>query len=105
MSLQTLMRVEEELKALMNLQPPPSRDRIDRVLTDGYAEALELEAQRLKMARELEDQLSHTADADYAEEALRLNREISIQTAHLRQLRHLLGEVSRRFGRNPLAEV
>jgi hypothetical protein len=104
-SRQTLLRVEEELQALMNLQPPPAREQIDRVLTDGYAEALELEVQRLKLARELEDQLSRTGDAEYAEEALRLNREISIKTAHLRQLRHLLGEASRRFGRNPLAEV
>lgn len=76
----------------------PPREQIERVLTDGYAYALELEAAKLGYARRLQ------APADPGE-ALWLGREMSACNQRLAELRARLALVSERFGRNPLADL
>jgi hypothetical protein len=89
----------DDLLTRARVDAPPARSEVEAVLTDGYALALELEAERLELTRQLDE---HFSDAG---EVLRLNREIARTTAQLRQVRGALTDAARRFGRNPLAEV
>ena len=72
----------------------PPRQEIDRVLTDGYAAALEIEADRLELVRRIRAASPETAG--------HLREELASQTVRLAELRSRLGEASARFGRNPL---
>jgi hypothetical protein len=93
-------KVESALEALLQrqrLNVPVPRAEIDQVLTDGYAEALDLEVRRLEVARRLREQ----EDARAAEE---LAPALDAYTTQLVLLRQRLAEASRRFGRNPLSE-
>lgn len=75
---------------------PPPRAEIERVLTDGYAEALELEADCLLFMR----RLAEAADQDVAS----LSRQLESCSARLAALRARLDRASRRLGRNPLSD-
>jgi hypothetical protein len=90
-------RALEDLLSRAAHDVPLRREEIDRVLTDGYAEALGLEVQRLECSRRL-DSLRGT------EEAEQVSAELRACTRRLVELRGRLAEVSRRFGRNPLAD-
>lgn len=71
------------------------RHEIDRVLTDGYAAALEIETDRIELVRRIQAASPETAG--------HLREELASQTVRLAALRSRLAEASARFGRNPLA--
>lgn len=96
--IQTLEESLEELLSPRRANTAPTREQVERVLTDGYAHALELEAERVRCSRRLQ------AEADPAE-ALWLGRELSACNERLVDLRARLARVSERYGRNPLAEL
>jgi hypothetical protein len=78
------------------------REEIDRVLTDGYATALEMEVERIDCTRRLMRlQTGRPADDDEVEQAAYALTEI---TDRLINLRTRLGDAARLFGRNPLAD-
>jgi len=49
--------VMDDIRALLS-EPYPAADRIDTVLTDGYAQALELEAERWRTERRISEALA-----------------------------------------------
>jgi hypothetical protein len=98
----------EQLLARASRNGSLPRAEVERVLTDGYAEALELEVERLERSRRLLE-LSRVVAGGPAEddrfEAERLSDELRECTSLLLVLRGRLAEASRRFGRNPLADA
>jgi hypothetical protein len=87
----------DDLLQRQRLNEPVARAEVDQVLTDGYAEALDLEVRRLEVARRLRE----LGDASEAEE---LAPALDAFTTQLMLLRQRLAEASRRFGRNPLSD-
>jgi hypothetical protein len=90
----------DELDAL--IEGPPARDdvaraRLERTLTDGYAQALSLEAQRLKLERRIGKVASQVSDADARTDELSdLSLRLSCASRELNQLRSLLVAARRR---------
>jgi hypothetical protein len=72
-------------------------DRLERTLTDGYARALRLEAERRRLQKQI-GSLTVTADADAAARAhlADLIRQVESQEGHLGLLRAQLGLLRRR---------
>jgi hypothetical protein len=60
-----LETVIERIRALLALpsqgQGAPSRERIESVLTEGYAEALALDGERLRLERKIDEVTAHLA--------------------------------------------
>ena len=76
----------------------PSLARLEDTLTSGYARALELEAEQLRLERRIGDvtsRLGDGADADADELAL-LARRVSTAEGELRRLRSLLASLRTR---------
>ena len=68
--------------------------RIERTLTDGYAEALSLEAERLRLERRIGEVAAGLTDRNKehkAEELALLGRRLSTLSAELTRLRDALG--------------
>lgn len=89
----------DEIEALLR-EPPAGGDdavaRIEETLTDGYAGALRLEAERLRLERrfgELVRDLDGNAPGAHAEELADLSQRISGTDGALRHLRSRLGEL------------
>jgi hypothetical protein len=77
---------------------PPRRVVVEEVLTAGYAEALELEAERLRVAMTLERASSGPAEARGDAEVARLRADLRRLTERVVELRDRLDEASRQFG-------
>lgn len=85
----------DELEALIGAPPrndDASRARLERTLTDGYAQAMTLEGERLKLERRIGEVASEVTveqrgakTEELAELSQRLRR-ASMELAHLRQL-------------------
>jgi hypothetical protein len=75
--------------------PRPSRAFIERLLTAGYAEALELEAQRVRIADRIEKLLPSLSPED--PRVTELSAQLSAVSARLRTLRRRLATVRVRF--------
>ncbi len=90
-----LIRTLDDLLARERAGAPPTRDEIEQVLTGGYGHALELEVQRLQVARELAQREGVERDAWRAQ--------LAHVTAELTALRTRLGAAGMHYGRNPLS--
>lgn len=70
------MPVEDEIAELLGLPQTgagaPSLARVENTLTEGYAQALALEAERWRLERTLEDAARVAGDGDAAEVAKRI---------------------------------
>ncbi len=80
--------------------------QVERTLTDGYAQALSLEAERLRLLRRL-GSLAATLEgddlADKTKELSSLARQIEEHNSVLTQLRELLEELRREYSRSASA--
>jgi chromosome segregation ATPase len=73
----------------------PSLAAVEDTLTQGYAEALALEAERLRIERRL-GEVARTATADQAAEIRRLGTRLTSADGELRRLRTVLGTLQDR---------
>jgi len=82
-------------------EPAPRLEDVERTLTDGYAHALRLEAQRLRLQRELEQSaLVLGDDSGSADEVAGLARGVAATDGELTELRAallLLKEIAQRI--------
>ena len=97
-----LPSVLAEIEAVLREPPEPgdaALARIEATLTDGYAHALELEAERWRLERRIGELartvVPHVA-ADHAEELSELSDRLAGADADLRHLRTRLDELRRR---------
>ncbi|MBV8259138.1 MAG: hypothetical protein JOZ56_04420 [Actinobacteria bacterium] len=95
--------VHEEIVELLRLpesgSDAPSLSRLENTLTEGYAEALALEAERLRLERRLGEvaREADSADADgVAAEIAEISERITSADGRLAQLRALLGSLRER---------
>jgi len=77
---------------------PLRRADIEELLTAGYAEALELEAERLRIAECLEEAIARIEEPRGIREIALRRAELGIVTERLAALRDRLEEAGRRFG-------
>jgi len=85
------------LSAPEGTQPLP-RAAVEEVLTAGYADALELEAERLRIAERLEEAIASIEEPRGVREIALRRAELGIVTERLAVLRDRLAEANRRFG-------
>jgi chromosome segregation ATPase len=92
----------DELDAL--LEAPPARDQagraqLERTLTDGYASAMSLEAERLKLERRIGEVAAQVSVKDRGaktEELAALSSQLSETSGELERLRARLVKLRRR---------
>ncbi len=79
----------------------PTRDRIERTLTEGYAEALALDGQRLRLEREIDDVTAHLAAGGKArpDDLRALIARVAAVEGDLAELRELLSTLRSRVTR------
>jgi len=80
-----LQQIEELLRA-----EAPTLARLEDTLTEGYAEALALEAERLRLERRI-GEVARGGGPDIGAELLSLGRRLTSADGELAQLRELLG--------------
>ena len=88
-----------EIEALLADSRETQLDRLEHVLTSGYAAALALEGSRLRLERRLADAASKVRgrrDGDRAEEIAGLSRELTSADAELARLRAMLARLRAR---------
>jgi hypothetical protein len=89
-------RIEALLSAPASGASAPSLARMEATLTDGYAEALALEAERWRIERRL-GEVAHTAhEPGVAQELAALARRLSHADVELGKLRAVLGRLQAR---------
>jgi hypothetical protein len=84
--------VLEDIRALA-AAPRPQLEQVERTLTDGYAHALRLEAERLRLQRQLEQRAVDLPDAPAADriaEITGLARGVAEADGELTELRQAL---------------
>jgi hypothetical protein len=92
----------DELDALIDTPPAhdkAGRARVERTLTDGYAGAMKLEAERLRLERrigEVAAQVSVDNRGAKTEELADLSLKLSATSSDLERLRELLAQARRR---------
>ena len=92
-------KIEQLLCAPTNGAEAPTLARLEETLTDGYARALVLEAERSRLERRLGEaahELDGAAGAGVAEEMGSLARRLRRTDGELTQLRSLLGTLHTR---------
>jgi hypothetical protein len=88
-----------EIEALLSDGRETRVDRLEHVLTSGYAAALALEGSRWRLERKLADAASRVrgrGDGERAEEIAGLSRELTSADADLARLRALLATLRER---------
>jgi ABC-type phosphate transport system auxiliary subunit len=95
--------IQDEIRTLLDAPPTgadaPSLDRIEDTLTTGYAKALALEADRLRIERRLADVASRLGDEatdEDASELAKLGQRLSLADDDLSRLRVLLASLRMR---------
>ena len=94
--------VLDDIRAL-TVAPRPQLEQVERTLTDGYAHALKLEAQRLRLQRQLERRAVDLPDAPGADRVAEISglargvAEADGELAELRQALALLKETMQRI--------
>jgi ABC-type phosphate transport system auxiliary subunit len=95
--------IQDEIRTLLDAPPTgadaPSLDRIEDTLTTGYANALALEAERLRIERRLADVASRLGDDatdEDASELAKLGQRLSLADEDLSRLRVLLASLRMR---------
>jgi tRNA C32,U32 (ribose-2'-O)-methylase TrmJ len=85
----------------------PSRERIESVLTEGYAEALALDGQRLRLERKIDQVTAHLARGEESRvsDLQKVLARIEETEEELAQLRKLLTALRRRVGQARLGHV
>jgi hypothetical protein len=76
----------------------PGRAIVDYVLTAGYAQALELEAERMRVTIDLDLTLADGAVVDSEVDIAKLRADLGRVSGRLGELRDRLAEVNERFG-------
>jgi hypothetical protein len=74
----------------------PLLTEMEHTLTDGYARALELEAERLRLERRIGELTHHIEGQDEADELRALARKLRTADDDLAGLRDVLGALQRR---------
>jgi ABC-type phosphate transport system auxiliary subunit len=95
-----LEEIDELLAAPTPPQEPAALARVERTLTDGYAHALSLEAERLRLERrmsELAGELNETNREQKAQELAQVSRRISGARSEIDRLRGLLSQLRSRI--------
>lgn len=85
-----LQQIEELLRA-----EAPSLDSLESTLTEGYAQALALEAERWRLERRL-GEVAREGVRDSGEELSSLGRRLTVADDELARLRSLLGTLHER---------
>ncbi|TMJ93209.1 MAG: hypothetical protein E6G67_13080 [Actinobacteria bacterium] len=94
-----LEQIDELLAAPSRPKEPATLARLERTLTDGYAHALSLEAERLRLERrmsELAGQLHEGNREQKAQELVQVSRRISRAHAEIERLRGTLTQLRAR---------
>jgi ABC-type phosphate transport system auxiliary subunit len=94
-----LEQIDELLASTSSQEEPDVLAHIERTLTDGYAHALSLEAERLRLARrmsELAGELHEGNQELKARELGQLSRQLSENGAELDRLRGTLSQLRER---------
>jgi tRNA C32,U32 (ribose-2'-O)-methylase TrmJ len=94
-------RIRSLLAALNNGNSEPSRERIESTLTEGYAEALALDGERLRLERKIDDVTAHLASGSRSRlyELQRVMARLEIAEQDLAELRELLTSLRNRSAR------
>ena len=88
----------EQIDELLTLSPdePATLARLERTLTDGYAHALSLEAERLRLERRMSELAGELHDGNReqkAKELVQLSRRISRAGSEIESLRGTLSQL------------
>ena len=98
-----LDEIDELLAEPSPTEEPATLARLERTLTDGYAHALQLEAERLRLQRRLEQRAGSLADAPPSEQVAEITglargvAETDGELAELRAALSLLKETAQRI--------
>ena len=94
------MPLREEIADILRMPEngagAPSLDAIESTLTDGYAEALALEAKRSRIERRLGEVARDAGDEETVREFARLSARLEDADGELARLRSLLGNLQAR---------
>ena len=92
-----MQKIEEILDAPASGDEAPTLERMEETLTDGYAQALALEAERSRIERRI-GEVASTADerSGLAEELTALAGQMRTADRELRKLRAALGRLQAR---------
>jgi hypothetical protein len=88
--------IAELLGAPENGAGAPSLDAVESKLTDGYAEALALDAERWRIERRLGEVAREASDEPDTRELARLSERLEMTDGELARLRSLLGNLQAR---------
>ena len=94
-----LDEIDELLAEPSPTEEPATLARLERTLTDGYAHALSLEAERLRLERRMSELAGELHDGNReqkAEELVQVSRRISSAGDEIDQLRTTLAELRAR---------
>ena len=92
-------QIDELLAEPAPAHEPATRARLERTLTDGYAHALSLEAERLRLERRMSELAGELHDGNReqkAEELVQVSRRISRAGDEIDHLRTTLAELRAR---------
>jgi hypothetical protein len=84
----------EQIEELLNAESP-TLDSLEATLTDGYAQALALEAERWRLERRL-GEVARAGRSDVDEELSSIGRRLTTADGELARLRRLLGSLHER---------
>jgi hypothetical protein len=88
----------EEISALLAAEGADGPARLERTLTDGYAHALSLEAERWRLEKRMTLVAREIGDGDQAtkvRELSSLSQSLDVNAEHLERLRALLASLRR----------
>jgi ABC-type phosphate transport system auxiliary subunit len=91
-----LDEIDELLAEPTPSEEPATLARLERTLTDGYAHALSLEAERLRLERRMSELAGELHDGNQeqkAEELVKVSRRISSAGAEVERLRATLAQL------------